>query len=76
MVVGLLFTGGFILLNRSVQVFGTAEPLAGPFLGITAQGIGTIGMVLNFVITIVVSLLTPRPPARVIELIDQMRAPA
>jgi cation/acetate symporter len=76
MVDGLLFTGGFILLNRSVQVCGTAEPLAGPFFGITAQGIGTIGMLLNFAITIGVSLLTPRPPERVIEMIDQMRAPA
>ncbi len=75
MICGLLFTATFIVLNRSVQIFGTETPLAGPFLGITAQGIGTLGMVLNFAVTIAVSLLTPPPPPHVIRLVDDMRQP-
>jgi cation/acetate symporter len=76
MLAGLIFTGGFILLNRSVQIFGTALPLAGPFLGITAQGIGALGMILNFVVTIAVSLASPPPPDHVRELVDAIRRPA
>ncbi|MGH7483194.1 MAG: sodium:solute symporter family protein [Longimicrobiales bacterium] len=71
---GLIFTAGFILLNRSVQIFGTAEPLVDSFFGVTAQGIGTVGMLLNFVLTVLVSLATPPPPAEVVALIDEIRA--
>jgi cation/acetate symporter len=74
MVAGLLFTATFIVLNRSVQIFGTQAPLAGPFFGISAQGIGTVGMILNFIITITVSLFTPPPPPDVVRLIDDIRA--
>jgi len=73
MIAGLLFTATFIVLNRSVQIFGTEAPLAGPFLGISAQGIGTVGMILNFIITITVSLVTPKPPDSVVEMISELR---
>jgi cation/acetate symporter len=73
MIAGLLFTGTFIVLNRSVQIFGTEAPLAGSFLGISAQGIGTVGMILNFIITITVSLVTPKPPDSVVEMISELR---
>ncbi|MCI0436104.1 MAG: VC_2705 family sodium/solute symporter, partial [Gemmatimonadetes bacterium] len=73
MVCGLLFTGTFIVLNRSVQIFGTEAPLAGTFLGISAQGIGTVGMIINFAVTIIVSLLTAPPPPNVLELVDSLR---
>jgi cation/acetate symporter len=75
MIAGLLFTGGYILLNRSVQIFGTPEPLVGPFFGITAQGIGSVGMLINLAITVVVSLLTPPPPPAVRELVESIRYP-
>jgi len=73
MVTGLLFTGTFIVLNRSVQIFGTPAPLAGSFLGISAQGIGTVGMILNFAVTIGVSLMTPPPPPHIRELVTALR---
>ncbi len=43
--------------------------------GVSPEGIGTIGMVLNFVVTYVVSLLTPAPPQEVQELIESIRYP-
>jgi cation/acetate symporter len=73
MIAGLLFTGLFIIMNRSPQIFGTAEPLIGSFLGIGAQGIGAVGMLLNFMVTITVSLLTPAPPAHVRALLLRIR---
>ncbi len=73
MVAGLLFTATFIVLNRSPQIFGTPEPLIGSLWGIGAQGIGAVGMLLNFGVTVLVSLLTPAPPERVRNLLLQIR---
>ena len=75
MIAGLGFTATFILLNRSVQLFGTEAPLVDSFFGITAQGIGTIGMLINFAVTIGVSLMTAPPPPEIIELVDNIRHP-
>ena len=43
--------------------------------GISPQGIGTIGMLLNFVVTITISLLTPPPPQEVLDLVESVRVP-
>ncbi len=75
MVTGLSFTAIFILLNRSVQLLGTEAPIVDSFFGITAQGIGTIGMLINFAVTIAVSLMTPPPPPEIAELVDRIRHP-
>jgi Na+(H+)/acetate symporter ActP len=45
------------------------------FLGISPEGIGTVGMVINFVVTYFVSRLTPPPPLAVQELVDSLRSP-
>ncbi len=75
MSVGLIFTMVMIVLMQSTKVLGTAEPLMGPFFGISAQGIGTIGMILNFVVTLVVSRSTAAPPAEIQELVESVRVP-
>jgi cation/acetate symporter len=75
MLCGLVFTSGFILLNRSVEIFGTQAPLVDSFLGISAQGIGTVGMLLNFAVTAGVTLLTAPPPRHVQELVEDLRRP-
>ena len=76
MVAGLLFTATYIVGNRSVQIFGTDEALMQPWcFGISAEGIGAVGCLLNFVVTIVVSRLTPPPPERVQRLVDAIRIP-
>ena len=43
--------------------------------GISPEGIGTLGMVLNFVVAIAVSLFTPPPPQEVQELVEDIRIP-
>lgn len=75
MACGLLFTATFIALNRSVELFGTEAPLVDSLFGITAQGIGTVGMLINFGVTMLVSVLTPPPPAEVQALVESIRHP-
>jgi cation/acetate symporter len=45
------------------------------WLGISPEGIGTIGMLLNFVITMTVSRFTPPPPSHVQVLVELIRIP-
>ena len=57
MMTGLLFTTVYI---AGVKFYGMTPW----FLGVSAEGIGTVGMVLNFLVTLVVSRLTPPPPLK------------
>jgi len=75
MIVGLTFTFVMIALMKANVVLGTAEPLMDDFLGIGAQGIGVVGMLLNFALTIGISLVTPPPPEAVQDLVEQIRYP-
>ena len=67
MIVGLVVTTVYVC---SVK-FGGMEP----WLGISAEGFGTVGMILNFIVTLVVSRLTPPPPADVQALVEDLRTP-
>lgn len=76
MSVGLAFTFIMIALMRAQNVLpGMDEPILETFLGISAQGIGIIGMILNSGVTVVVSLLTPAPPMEVQDLVERIRHP-
>ncbi|GAB4426302.1 MAG: cation acetate symporter [Anaerolineae bacterium] len=76
MIVGLAFTTVMILMMRSVQLMGTEAPILPSFLGITAQGIGVVGMILNFVVTFTVSRMTDAPPEEIQEMVENVRIPA
>lgn len=73
MIAGILFT--------SIYIFYFKPQLGGPGLpenywwGISPEGIGSIGMVVNFVVATVVSRITSRPPERVIKLTESIRYP-
>ncbi|PZD70507.1 Cation/acetate symporter ActP [Acaryochloris thomasi RCC1774] len=69
MLVGLLFTTFYIVGIK----FGGMEPW---LWGISAEGIGTIGMLLNLVVTLVVSRLTPPPPPEIQALVENLRTPS
>ncbi len=45
------------------------------FMGISPEGIGSIGMVINFAIAIAVSRFTPPPPQEIQDLIENIRVP-
>ncbi|KKM10988.1 sodium:solute symporter [Clostridiales bacterium PH28_bin88] len=73
--VGLVFTFVMIVLMRSPQILGTAKPILKDFLGINAQGIGVVGMILNFVVSYVVSRSTAPPPENIQHLLEDIRLP-
>ena len=73
MLVGLIFTFTYIVYFKFVAPeLNTAEHW---LWGISPEGIGSIGMLLNFGIAITVSRLTPEPPKSVKELVDNIRIP-
>lgn len=75
LLVGLTFTLVMIGCMKSVQIFGTPEPIIVSFYGISAEGIGAIGMVLNVVVTYVVSRITAAPPQEIQDLVESVRVP-
>ncbi len=75
MITGLVFTVAMILLMRADKLLGTSAPIVKDFFGISAEGIGTIGMIINTVITLVVSRITPPPPEHIQHLIEDIRIP-
>jgi cation/acetate symporter len=70
MVSGLLFTTGYIVHFKFLG--GTADQW---FLGISPEGIGSVGMLVNFGVAWVVSRLTPPPPLEIQTLIEEIRVP-
>ncbi len=78
MITGLGFTALMILLIRTPQILQFMElenPVIPSFFGINAQGVGTVGMLLNLAVTVVVSLLTPPPPPEVQAMVESIRYP-
>jgi len=72
MLTGMLFTAGYIIYFKG---FNKA---AGPdewLFGISPEGIGSIGMLINFTVTITVSKFTPPPPPEVVKMVEEMRLP-
>lgn len=73
MVIGILFTAAYIIYFKFINKdMNTPEHW---FMGISPEGIGTLGMFINALVTIVVSRLTPAPPQRVQELVESIRIP-
>jgi cation/acetate symporter len=75
MIVGIVFTSVMIIGMRSVQLLGTEQPLIGPVFGIGAQGIGSIGMVIHFILAFGISRMTDAPPQEVQDMVEAVRVP-
>ena len=45
------------------------------WLGISPEGIGFVGMLVNFAVTIAVSAITPPPPQEVVDMVESIRTP-
>ena len=73
MVIGIIFTATYIIYFKIANPeLNVAENW---WFGISPEGIGTLGMILNMVITIVVSRMTPAPPKEIQDLVDDIRIP-
>lgn len=74
MLSGIVFTAAYIIYFKFM--LPPAENVAKNWLfGISPEGIGTIGMLINFIIIFVVSKITPEPPKEVQELVENIRVP-
>ncbi len=80
MLTGLVFTVGYIEFFKGLFLKWAGAPwgenVAENWLfGISPEGIGVIGMCLNFTVAITVSYLTAPPPARIQRMVEHIRVP-
>ena len=74
MIVGVLFTICYIFYFKP-QLGGPGTP-EGYWFGISPEGIGTLGMMLNFAVAIMVSRITRPVPTAIQDLVEDIRYPA
>ena len=76
MLSGLVFTLGYIVYFKGIFVEPFAANVPENWLfGISPEGIGGIGMLINFAVAIAVSASTSRPPEEVRALVQRIRVP-
>ena len=74
MVSGLIFTLSYIVFFKFIS-----PELNSPdhwFLGISPEGIGVVGMLINFFFAIIISLTTKPPPDEIRNLVNKIRQPS
>ena len=73
MIIGIVFT--------TIYIFYFKPQLGGPGLpenylfGISPEGIGTIGMIINFIVSLIVSRMTKPTPNKIKDLVESIRYP-
>ena len=76
MICGLLFTVGYVVVFKGVFIEPLVENVAENWLfGISPEGIGGIGMLINFAVALTVSAATAAPPEEVKALVQRIRKP-
>ena len=73
MLSGLIFTAAYIIFFKFISPeYNTSEYW---LFGISPEGIGVIGMIINFMIAIIISSISKPPPIEVYEIVDNIRMP-
>ena len=76
MLTGLLFTMGYIVYFKGIFMEPLAENITANWLfGISPEGIGAVGMILNFAVSLIVSAVTKKPPEGVRVMVQSIRVP-
>jgi len=80
MLTGLIFTYGYIEFFKGLFLKWAGAPwgdnvAANWLFGISPEGIGVIGMLLNFVVAITVSHMTSPPPDHIQHMVEHIRVP-
>lgn len=70
MITGLVFTIAYIVYFKFLG--GTPDQY---WFGISPEGIGTLGMIINLIVSLSVSQITSEPPAEVQEIVENIRIP-
>lgn len=68
----------FYMIRYKTGLIGVMDPRPASewWLGTSPEGFGTIAMLVNFVISLVVSRMTPPPPQTVQEMVENIRIPS
>ena len=73
MLSGLIFTASYIVFFKFVSPeYNVSEYW---LFGISPEGIGVVGMMLNFLVAIIISSFSKPPPIAVYEIVDNIRMP-
>lgn len=73
MVVGITFTGAYIVYFAMINPhLNTPENW---LFGISPEGIGTLGMILNIITALTISRFTPAPPIEIQQMVESIRIP-
>jgi cation/acetate symporter len=73
MIAGLAFTAAYIVYFKFMNPDMNKPEFW--WFGISPEGIGTVGMLVNVAVSFVISRITPAPPAEIQELVDSLRYP-
>jgi cation/acetate symporter len=73
MAMGIIFTAAYIIYFKFVNP--AANTLQNWWFGISPEGIGMIGMMINFVVLWAVSMVTKAPPKEVQDMVGSLRYP-
>ena len=73
MIAGIGFTAYYIVYFKFMHP--ELNSVENWWLGISPEGIGTVGMLLNFAVAIAVASFTPAPPGRIQALVEDIRVP-
>ena len=73
MVSGIVFTAAYIVYFKFVNP--AANVPENWWFGVSPEGVGTIGMMLNFAVATGVAMVTPPPPPEIQRLVDEIRIP-
>jgi cation/acetate symporter len=73
MIIGLIFTLGYLIYFKLMNPELNNKDYW--WFGISPEGIGTLGMILNFVVSIIISKFTPPPPKHIQDLVEEIRIP-
>ena len=73
MITGLIFTASYIIYFKFINPdINNAESW---FMGVSPEGVGALGMILNFAVALTISSFTKEPPEEVLDLVDEIRKP-
>ena len=73
MISGIVFTSAYIVYFKFINpAANTAENW---LFGISPEGIGGIGVIVNFIVSFTISKFTPEPSEEIKELVEQIRVP-
>ena len=73
MITGLIFTASYIIYFKFINPdINNTESW---FMGVSPEGVGALGMILNFAVALTVSSFTKEPPEEVLDLVDEIRKP-